>query len=143
MVLGPSGQPSAFASSALYPHTYAIRDDELMTELNAFIASSVWYRTQQSARCSPNNTPEKHIYFLSEPFGMSFFIAQGGIGGSVPSKTEDFRKKAALCAHAALKTHDPDLRRELEKLARDWLRLAEHAEQASQMLLVSWRDDDE
>jgi hypothetical protein len=61
----------------------------------------------------------------------------------VPEKAEEFRMKAALCARRAQQARDPDIRRELEELARGWLHLAEHAERSGQMVQFVRRSIDD
>ena len=58
---------------------------------------------------------------------------------------EEFRSKAAMCERMARQTHDPNVRQEMEDLARGWLRVAEHAERSDhtvQFVSRSTGDDD-
>lgn len=59
-------------------------------------------------------------------------------------KTEEFRSKAALCAHTARQARDPDVKRQFEELARSWLELAEQVDRAnsSQVRFVSVKPSD-
>jgi len=44
------------------------------------------------------------------------------------SRSEEFRAHAAECRELANRIRDPEVKRQYEELARQWLELAEHAE---------------
>jgi len=47
------------------------------------------------------------------------------------SRSEEFRAHAAECRELANRIRDPEVKRQYEELARQWLELAEYAERRS------------